>query len=106
VAGDEILRMVAQLLRENVRRHDIVARYGGEEFAIILPATGCEGAPILGERIRRAVQQAAWPYMPVTISIGGACRDGTMVNATDLLTAADHALYDAKRSGRNRCIVR
>lgn len=106
VIGDEILRMVAQLLRENVRRHDIVARYGGEEFAIILPATGCEGTPILGERIRRAVQQAAWPYVPVTISVGGACHDATMTNATDLLTAADHALYDAKRSGRNRCIFR
>ncbi|ACL23709.1 sensor domain-containing diguanylate cyclase [Chloroflexus aggregans] len=106
VAGDEILRMVAQLLRENVRRHDIVARYGGEEFAVILPATGFEGTPILGERIRRAVQQAAWPYVPVTISVGGACCDATMTNATDLLTAADHALYDAKRSGRNCCIVR
>lgn len=72
LAGDETLRIVAQALNEGSRKHDITTRYGGEEFAVILPATGSDGASVLAERLRRLVQQAAWPLRPVTISVGSA----------------------------------
>ncbi len=106
LAGDEALTMVAQLLNEGSRKFDLVARYGGEEFAVILPATGFEGMQVLAERLRRQVQQAAWPQRPVTISVGGASLTSTMQRSSDLVEAADQALYAAKRNGRNCCVVR
>ncbi len=106
LAGDEALTMVAQLLNEGSRKFDLVARYGGEEFAVILPATGFEGMQVLAERLRRQVQQAAWPRRPVTISVGGASLTSTMQRSSDLVEAADQALYAAKRNGRNCCVVR
>lgn len=106
VAGDETLRIVTQALCEGVRKHDIIARYGGEEFAVILPATGSDGAYVLAERLRRLVQQAAWPLRPVTISVGGAGLTDEMMSVCDLIERADQALYAAKQGGRNMCVVR
>lgn len=106
VAGDETLRIVAQALNEGSRKHDIIARYGGEEFAVILPATGSDGAYVLAERLRRLVQQAAWPLRPVTISVGSASLTDEMMSVCDLIERADQALYAAKRGGRNMCVVR
>jgi diguanylate cyclase (GGDEF)-like protein len=101
-AGDEVLCSVARILKTNIRAHDIVARYGGEEFAVILPATSREGALIMGERIRRAIQQASWSLRKITVSVGLGIMHNEMSTATELLTSADKALYQAKAQGRNR----
>ena len=72
VAGDEVLRMLSQVLHVQGRETDFFARYGGEEFVVILPHTGSEGARTLAERLRAAVGAAAWPARLVTASIGAA----------------------------------
>jgi diguanylate cyclase (GGDEF)-like protein len=111
-AGDECLRRVATVIAEGVRRAgDTVARYGGEEFAVLLPDTDAAGAAILAERIRSAVEQRGFPHpaMPagcVTISVGVTTATGKeSVDPSALVNAADAALYEAKRTGRNRVRV-
>jgi diguanylate cyclase (GGDEF)-like protein len=106
IAGDQVLREFAEVLRRNLRKIDMPGRLGGEEFAVILPGTSAEAAKHQAERlcleIRRApfVTQAA--AIPVTVSIGV-----TAIQASDeafdtVLGRADHALYQAKQNGRNR----
>ncbi len=112
LAGDEVLIRLAELVQKLCRAEDVVARYGGEEFSII-----CRGIPlintaVLAERLRGGVEQAAISYgeirLPITISLGVAAFSETPAeNATELIAAADAALYDAKHGGRNRvCIKR
>jgi diguanylate cyclase (GGDEF)-like protein len=103
-AGDGVLRTVAGLLRSNVREHDVVARYGGEEFAVLLPATDRPGSLSVGERLRAAVADHAWPLRPVTISLGIATLAPAAHAPVRLVEDADHALYRAKRLGRNRVV--
>ena len=85
-----------------MRDCDLIFRYGGEEFAVILPNTTLNGAFVLAERFRSAVQWAVWDKRAITISVGVASVNETMKSPTDLLQASDHALYHAKRKGRNR----
>jgi len=106
-AGDAVLQQTGALLRFQTRGHDFVARYGGEEIAIILPATSLEGALILTERFREAVESAPWPSRAITASFGVACvapREELDAEAgmDDLIARADAALYQAKAEGRNR----
>ncbi len=108
--GDECLRSVAAAISASASRAtDTVARYGGEEFALILPDTDGEGALIVAERIRTAVECLGIPHEgsrsgTVTISVGvAATRCGPDSDPALLVGAADHALYAAKRQGRN-CI--
>jgi diguanylate cyclase (GGDEF)-like protein len=109
--GDRALTTVATALAAHLQRPaDMVARFGGEEFAVLLPQTDLAGAAHLAETLRRSIadlailhQGSAWGL--VTVSIGGAANDhvqpGFGSDRFPLLTAADQALYQAKRSGRN-----
>ena len=103
-AGDEVLRRVADLLSEHCRKYDTVARYGGEEFALILPTTDRAETRLIVDRLRRQVE-AIEREPRVTISAGVATfpTDGT--TSDDLIAAADEALYESKRGGRNRVSV-
>ena len=110
-AGDDCVRNVAAVISESVRRAgDTVARYGGEEFAVLLPDTDAAGAAILAERIRTAVEDRNIPHPTMlrgclTVSIGVATLGGREPDPAVLVRAADTALYEAKRAGRNRVRV-
>ena len=101
-AGDVVLKKIAQVLQTSARRTDSVARYGGEEFVIILPHTDHQGAQIIAERFREAVEHTPWPQRAVTISVGVATLSLTTESDQQLITEADQALYRSKRWGRNR----
>ena len=109
--GDQVLRLVASLLRHNVKGQDIVARYGGEEFAVILPLTRLADACTLANRLRELVasrrvqlKDRSQTLGRVTLSIGVAeFRQGE--RCSDWIVRADAALYEAKRSGRNLVIA-
>ena len=109
-AGDDCLRTIAELLRVKLRRPaDIVARYGGEEFAAVLPDTGVVGAEQVAEGMRSAVESLGIPHADstaarvVTVSIGVATLVPQLAEGVPaMITAADWALYEAKRLGRNR----
>ena len=111
--GDECLRRVAAAMSGVVMRSsDAVARYGGEEFVILLPATDPEGACLVAERIRAAVEKLAMPHAKsevadhVTVSIGVASIIVTTEGLpTQLIGFADEALYRAKHEGRNRVVM-
>jgi diguanylate cyclase (GGDEF)-like protein len=109
LAGDECLKQVAHAMSEEMQRaSDLVARYGGEEFAVILPNSTLEGAAVVAERMRQAVEQLAIPFTGsetgcVTISIGVASvAPSPSGDSWQLISTADAALYRAKASGRNR----
>jgi diguanylate cyclase (GGDEF)-like protein len=106
--GDAVLREVGRAVRELCRRTDEPARYGGEELAVVLPDTAGEGAYILAEELRSAVARLDvlpdGAGRPVTVSIGVATLTGTAQTPLELIGAADAALYDAKRTGKNRSV--
>ena len=105
-AGDAVLQRVARVLLEGKRKIDTVARVGGEEFALILPDTDEEGALVVTERLRTAMQeQFAGDPVPITVSFGIALHPRHGETASALLRAADEALYGAKDAGRNRTLV-
>ena len=101
-AGDEALRRVADIMRQNSRRHELPARYGGEEFGIILQRCGLFEAAIAAERFRSALENASWPDRPITASFGVATTGVHIQTMSELVAAADQALYSAKQKGRNR----
>jgi diguanylate cyclase (GGDEF)-like protein/PAS domain S-box-containing protein len=111
--GDECLIQVACVLASMMRRPaDLVARYGGEEFGIILPDTDAEHAAIIAEMIRAQIEERAFAHdasplaTHVTVSIGVATRTLTQhLEVAELIGNADRALYQAKRSGRNRVVI-
>ncbi|HEX7047799.1 MAG TPA: diguanylate cyclase [Gammaproteobacteria bacterium] len=105
--GDKVLTEVAKRLKVALRSYDLSGRYGGEEFLTVLPRCGRANAIEVGERVRRAM--LAGPFeidrlkLDVTVSIGVATTMGDEhVQARKIIRAADHALYKAKREGRNR----
>jgi diguanylate cyclase (GGDEF)-like protein len=111
-AGDECLKQVARALQSGCRRPaDLAARYGGEEFALVLPETSLAGAAQVGEAVRQAVLQLQIPHehssiaAHVTLSVGVASLlPGTDAQPERLIAAADQALYQAKKLGRNRVV--
>jgi two-component system chemotaxis response regulator CheY len=103
-AGDEVLRIVAEILRSGTRPSDLLVRTGGEEFLIVLPGMGSNEALMVADRLRRAIAVYPWPVRPVTASFGVtvASSSARTVVLAELLEAADRALYHSKSSGRNR----
>jgi diguanylate cyclase (GGDEF)-like protein len=99
--GDKALKLVAHSLKESLRGADVAARYGGEEFSILLPQTTPDEAKIIGERVREKVETTEFPHRKVTVSIGIASCSHLICTPHDIITAADKALYEAKRRGRN-----
>ena len=99
--GDKALKLVAQHLKETLRGADIAARYGGEEFSILLPQTTAGEAAVIAERVRASVDAAEFPNRKVTVSIGVATCSQTVCTPQEIVRAADNALYEAKRAGRN-----
>ena len=108
LAGDQVLKAIAILIQRGVRQSDIIARYGGEEFTAILINAGREKALEIAERVRRNVadtrfpNESAQPNKDLTVSVGVATFFTPTSTLTDLIRAADHALYRAKKNGRNR----
>jgi diguanylate cyclase (GGDEF)-like protein len=99
--GDEVLRQLARALENAARRESLIARYGGEEFVVLLPDATSADAVIAAERMRAAAADVG--AVAVTVSVGVAARDGDE-GPEELLAAADAALYEAKRRGRDRVV--
>jgi diguanylate cyclase (GGDEF)-like protein len=105
-AGDEVLKAVTETLQKHKRSSDIGGRLGGEEFVLLLPEATLDSAVLAAERLRRVVAERAIPAagtrLSVTISVGASASDPAMSGFDELSKQADVALYEAKRSGRNR----
>jgi diguanylate cyclase (GGDEF)-like protein len=101
LAGDQLLRRLTELVRKSVRDKDIIFRYGGEEFVVLLDGANKKEAKMIGERTRTLVEL----YAPTTISIGVATFPDDGENEKDLIDKADGALYEAKRTGKNKVCV-
>ena len=108
VAGDHLLRLLSHLVADNIRADDVFGRFGGEEFLVILPDRSLEEAGRLADMLRQEIEGYQFPYgewQPLgrlTVSGGVAAFPDHAQNAADLLRAADAALYEAKKAGRNQ----
>lgn len=104
--GDDVLRAVGEVLHDITRTEDVVARYGGEEFTVLTPGVDADGAAVLAERIRKAVEAMNVSHdkasLKITCSLGVADNDPN--NPAALLSRADAAMYAAKIGGRNRVV--
>jgi len=106
IAGDKVLKSVAQIIQNAIRRSDEVFRYGGEEFVVILSNTNQGGARFLAERVKKQIEQLVVHVdeeIKVTASIGISSSD-ILGDASEILEQADKALYQAKDQGRNRVV--
>lgn len=106
IAGDGVLKQMAEIVRQHVRGEDVAARIGGEEFAVLLPEADPESAHAFAERLRDAIATATFSAggipQTITISIGLADLAESRSDRSTLMRAADAALYQAKEGGRNR----
>jgi diguanylate cyclase (GGDEF)-like protein/PAS domain S-box-containing protein len=114
--GDQVLRALADCVRQNTRGIDVAARYGGEEFVLLLPETPLPEAVQIAERLRQSIADLSLPICPangdsrpvkihITVSIGVAVALPGIRNLADLLEQADQAMYRGKDLGRNRVVV-
>ncbi|MBI4560585.1 MAG: GGDEF domain-containing protein, partial [Candidatus Rokubacteria bacterium] len=101
-AGDETLQEVARLFLAHSRDFTLITRYGGDEFAVLLVETPKAGALAYAQRLRALIEEHPFKHGPLTVSVGVACLPDDVASGSDLLPAADKALYEAKRLGRNR----
>ena len=106
LAGDYVLRRLANTVSSVVRREECFARYGGEEFGVIMPERGLDRAVRFAEKIRKIAEGTQFRFdddlIPVTVSVGVSTLDKTVKTQQELVRSADEALYRAKREGRNR----
>ena len=104
VAGDQVLRSVADVVRGGVRKIDVAARYGGDEFVALLPETDPTGGWVLAEKIRQTVSEQGMPGVDPapTVSVGVVSYPADGRSADALLVSADRAMYASKRGGKNR----
>jgi diguanylate cyclase (GGDEF)-like protein len=106
-----VLKEVSKEINNTLRESDIAARYGGEEFAVVLPETDLKGAALAAERIRKAVEhleiEANGRRIDATISVGATCYHISVgnKNKSEVLSAADNALYNSKNTGRNKISI-
>ena len=111
LAGDEVLKAIANISRESLRSIDIIARFGGEEFSIIMPQTDRDEAFLVTERLRKNIKELMplrWKNFPrdkITVSIGVAMFPEDGKDAKTLIRSADMALYKAKMSGKDKTVV-
>ena len=107
--GDVVLRQSAQCLLRSIRDNDRAFRYGGEELVVLLPSTESEGGVPVAERIRESIENHIFEegshQLRITVSIGLASYPQHAANPKDLLSAADTALYTAKKTGKNRVVI-
>jgi diguanylate cyclase (GGDEF)-like protein len=104
LAGDEVLRAIGKVLASSVREMDLVARYGGEEFAMVLPRCDLADAVAVVARVTDSVRRQE-ALQGITLSSGVASLPLNASAGVDLVAAADEALYESKRAGRNRYTV-
>ncbi|MGK0440333.1 MAG: diguanylate cyclase (GGDEF)-like protein [Pseudohongiellaceae bacterium] len=106
--GDQVIKLLAEVLKSSTREDDLVGRYGGEEFCLVLPGMSAEMAMPMAERIRLKIKDSSLKQFKngplVTASLGVASMDDAPTNPEDLNNKADEALYVAKESGRNRVV--
>ena len=110
LVGDQALVTVATLLKEGLRKYDVVGRYGGEEFALLLPETNLDGARVVAERYRGLIEGLSFTASGLSLSLTASFgvvsypRDDIQ-GVDDLIRKADQALYGAKAAGRNKVSV-
>jgi diguanylate cyclase (GGDEF)-like protein len=108
LAGDYVLRELAQVLKSRIRKEECFARYGGEEFALVLPETGHENTVFLADKLRKIVEEHAFVFegkrIRVTFSAGVADLDAAHDSALAFIRASDARLYEAKHRGRNQVV--
>jgi two-component system, cell cycle response regulator len=108
LAGDYVLRELAGVIKQRVRKEECYARYGGEEFAVVIPEAGGEKARTFAERIRKMVEDHHFSFegkdIPTTISLGVSDMVGDMTEPHQFIKVADANLYKAKKGGRNKVI--
>ena len=105
--GDEVLQSVSEMIRRSCRSSDTAARYGGEELVIILPETDTDGAFLVAEKARKLIEARAGDVAgrTVTVSMGISSFNSKNDGPAEMIAAADKALYKAKDTGRNRCVM-
>ena len=109
LTGDFVLRELAGLLAQRVRREELLARYGGEEFVVVMPSTTLQQGATLGEKIRSLIESTDFEFenrkIPVTVSVGVATLQESVKSVDSFIHSADEALYKAKDQGRNQVCI-
>ncbi|MCK5288118.1 MAG: GGDEF domain-containing protein, partial [Candidatus Omnitrophica bacterium] len=105
IQGDNALKELSAIIKENCRKIDILCRYGGEEFSLILPNNNKQDANLLGERIRKSIEQKEIISYNFTVSIGISSYPEDGLNKLTIINQADKSLYQAKRNGKNQVVL-